>query len=229
MKKSTRIRLLIGGIVFTLTVLIIFEIKKASITDKEIFTDIHLSNVWGGGSGLGSKVENARPFLAYLQKFINSTEIKSIVDIGCGDWELMREIKIPEHIQYLGLDIVDHIIAQNQSKYTRHNVKFKSVDSLEELSSYTGDLLILKDVMQHWSKEKIFYAIDKIIPNFKYAILVNDIELEKVDGLDSRTGYNRILDLESAPFSMKLRLIMDYDVPPTDKKRIYLYVKADQN
>ena len=203
MKKSKRIILLVGGIVFVLTVLIISEIKKAYTTDKEIFTDIYLSNEWGGGSGSGSKVENAQPFLDYLQKFIDYSQITSIVDIGCGDWNLMREIRIPEHIKYLGLDIVDHVIAENQSRYARKNIKFESVDTLEELSKYKGDLLILKDVMQHWNKEKILYAIKNIIPNFKYAILVNAISEKYTVGLDAQTGPHRNLDLEAVPFFMK--------------------------
>lgn len=204
--------------------------REKNYSDKQVFTNIYEKNLWGGGSGQGSKVENAGPFLDYLQSFIDTQEISTIVDIGCGDWELMKTIRIPDYIKYLGLDIVDHIVAENQKKYARNNVKFETVDDIKNLAAYKGDLLIIKDVLQHWENNKIIYAINNIVPNFKYAIIVNGINLPGFDynkNLDTRVGDMHILNLEEAPFSMKnLQIIMDYDlVTFKERKRIYLYVR----
>lgn len=225
MKKNVNLSVAVMVVVM-IALLSVFKLKK---TDKQIFTDVYKRNAWIGGSGPGSKIENAGPFLTYLQNFIDKQKISTIVDIGCGDWELMKNIRIPDHIQYLGLDIVDEVITNNQAKYSKNNVHFKAVDSVEELSSYNGDLLIIKDVLQHWHKDKIFYAIKNIIPNFRYAIIVNSIKLQRSADLDSETEEARLLDLKEAPFFMKnLKFITDYElVTEYDVKRIYLYIRDE--
>ena len=198
--------------------------------DKEVFTKIYDVNMWGGkGSGIGAIKENAIPFLTYLQHFIDSNHITSIVDIGCGDWELMKHINIPLSANYLGLDIVDRIIVKNIRDYAKNNIQFATVNNIEDLSNYKGDLLIIKDVMQHWNNVSIWFAINRIIPNFKYAILVNNFEAENALPVNSDifAGNSRPLDLEAAPFFMKLRVIGDYKLPHRIK-RMYLYVANDQ-
>ncbi len=132
---------------FVALILVFTSKREKNCSDKQVFTNIYKKNIWNGGSGPGSKVENAGPFLNYLQNFIDTQEISTIVDIGCGDWELMKTIRIPDNIKYLGLDIVNHIIATNQKKYTRNNVKFETVDDIKNLAAYKGDLLIIKDVL----------------------------------------------------------------------------------
>lgn len=202
-------------------------------TDKQIFTEIYETNYWGGGkgSGEGSVRKNAIPFLEYLQKFITTSGIASIVDVGCGDWELMKYINIPKNVNYLGLDLVEKVIADNTRDYARNNVRFKVVNEVEDLVSYSGDLLIMKDVMQHWNISTILYVINNVIPNFKYAILVNDFKEINQKSInynsDISTGEARPLDLEVPPFSMKLEIIKDY-VSSRALKRIYLYKNTDR-
>ena len=142
----------------------------------------------------------------------------------------MKTIRIPDRIKYLGLDIVDHVIEENRKKYTKNNVKFETVDDIKNLTAYKGDLLIIKDVLQHWEKNKIIYAINNIIPNFKYAIIVNSIKLpgkNYVIDLNATFGETKIIDLKKSPFFMpNLKFIMDYELTTEyDVKRIYLYVR----
>ncbi len=236
MKEESKnsVILSIGIVVVVLISLIsvfISEWRKATYSDKQVFTNIYEKDLWGGGSGPGSKIYNAGPFLEYLQNFIDTQKISTIVDIGCGDWELMRTIRIPNHIKYLGLDIVDQIIAENEKKYAKDNVKFSAVDSVKDLSAYKGDLLVIKDVLMHWEKSQVFYAMKNIIPNFKYAIIVNSIlmpEAAYTKDLNAKFGETKIIDLQKAPFSMtNLKFIMDYKgtFPYYEEKRIYLYVR----
>ena len=218
------------AVVLVALVSVFMSEREKNYSDKQVFTNIYKKNLWNGGSGPGSKVENAKPFLDYLQDFINTQEISTIVDIGCGDWELMKTIHIPDRIKYLGLDIVDHIIAENQKKYAKNNIKFTAINDVTDLSSYKGDLLIIKDVLQHWEKDKIIYAMNNIIPNFKYAIIVNCIKLSELycnKSLNARVGDTRIIDLQKEPFSVSnLKIVMDYElVTFNERKRIYLYVR----
>ena len=39
----------------------------------------------------------------------------------------------------------------------------------------SGDLILIKDVMQHWPNHIIDYFLKTIVPRFKYALLTNDM------------------------------------------------------
>ena len=233
MENDTKNKLLAIAVGIVLIIAVVASIPSRTpqgANDKEVFTKIYDVNMWGGkGSGIGAIKGNAIPFLTYLQDFINSNHITSIVDIGCGDWELMKYINIPQGVNYMGVDIVDRLIANNIRDYAKDNIKFSTVNNMEDLTKYEGDLLIIKDVMQHWDTVSIWFAINRILPNFKYAILVNNFESEGAPPVNSDipTGSSRPLDLEAAPFFMKLRVIGDYRLPRR-MKRMYLYVADDQ-
>lgn len=67
--------------------------KEYELTPKKAFTNIYNFRVWesdGVLSGYGSMKEHALPYLDYLQKYFDEKKPKSVVDLGCGDWELMR-------------------------------------------------------------------------------------------------------------------------------------------
>jgi len=196
-------------------------------TDKQVFTEIYEKKSWGEWSGpeVPKDEQGRHPFIDYLQDFILTTGISTIVDMGCGYGELLKDLILPEHVTYLGLDIVDSVIAYNKLHYERFNVTYDTVNNVKSLSKYKGDLLILKDVIQYWSIDKIMYAKDHILPNFKYAIIVNDIYFPSLGPVNSeiKTGDSRPLNLEISPFYMKLKVIKDYKATPPSVKRVYLY------
>lgn len=198
-----------------------------SKTDKEVFTKIYNAKHWGELSGpeVPKDEEGHHPFIDYLQDFIAKHNVSSVVDMGCGYGELLKDLNLPENTTYLGLDIVDSVIAYNKLHHERTNVSYDTVDDIKDLTKYKGDLLILKDVIQHWSNDKILYARDHILPNFKYAIIVNNIYFPKLGPVNSeiKTGNSRPLNLEISPFYMKLKTIKDYKSTPSGIKRIYLY------
>lgn len=206
------------------------KVRRLMMNDKELFSDIYNTQEWKGwnGVGPGSTIEDgAQPFLDFLQDFIDSHEdIKSIVDMGCGYGELLKGIRLRQDVKYLGLDIVDSVIEFNKKKYIRDNFTFDTVDSVEDLGNYKGDLLILKDVIQHWSIEQILFFKEHIIPNFKYAIVVNNIKTSWKTTLNGeiRTGNSRPLDLTASPFFMKPAYVKDYKLPPSRVKRIHVFV-----
>lgn len=195
-------------------------------TDKEVFTKIYTVKLAEGTSSTeSSQAEKHRPFIDYLQNFIAEYKISTVVDMGCGYGELLKGLSLPENTTYLGLDIVDSVIVYNKLHYERTNVSYDTVDNIEDLSKYKGDLLIMKDVIQHWSNDKILYAKDHILPNFKYAIIVNDVYFPNQGPVNSeiKTGNSRPLNLEISPFYIKLKMVKDYKAIPPRIKRIYLY------
>ena len=207
-----------------------YSTEKATVkkpADKQVFTKIYEKQRWNKLSGpeVRKDEQGHHPFTDYLQDFISTHNISDIFDMGCGYGELLKDLNLPENTSYMGLDIVDSVIAYNKLHYERTNVSYDTVDNVKDLSKYKGDLLILKDVIQHWSNEQIMYARDHILPNFKYAIIVNDIYSPSFGPVNSsiKTGDSRPLNLEISPFYMNLRVVKDYNVSPSRIKRIYLY------
>ena len=58
----------------------------------ETFETIYKYNMWLFGSGSGSLAINNRPYISFLKDFISNNKIKSVVDIGCGDWQISENI-----------------------------------------------------------------------------------------------------------------------------------------
>ena len=193
---------------------------NASIS--EIFTEIYETNEWDrdsnglrvevGGkkiSGSGSSVENARIYMEFLKDFFKKKNIKSVVDVGCGDWEFSQHIDW-NGINYTGVDVVDHLIKENTKKFSAKNITFIKSDGIE-YNLPKADVLICKDVLQHLTFKDILSIITQL-KKFKYCILVNDVDTESLtcENVDMPRGYYRTIDLTKAPFFLKGRKVLTY-------------------
>ena len=89
---------------------------------KESFTRCYDEKLWeGGGSGDGSTPEFTRFYREFLYKFMKSNNIRSVTDIGCGDWQFSRLISW--ECNYLGIDLVGSVI-KNNKKYENDHIRF---------------------------------------------------------------------------------------------------------
>ena len=141
----------------------------------EIFSKIYAKRIWAGNdktplSGSGSTVRYNRKYMDFLAKFINEPKhhISKIVDFGCGDWTFTRELCFGDS-HYLGIDCVESVIEANKKQFASEIVEFQLADfSLPEVIKpyLDADLLIFKDVLQHWSDSEIVTLLDFIIEHF---------------------------------------------------------------
>jgi hypothetical protein len=114
--------------------------------DKLVFSDIYANCAWGvvdefgvtNRSGQGSIKGNAIPYLEYLQDFLDSNKPKTIVDLGCGNWELMKHITIPDSSRYVGVDLVGSVIEDNKKLYEKSNVTFEEIGGLRDFKEYSS-------------------------------------------------------------------------------------------
>ena len=146
---------------------------------KDTFTNIYDKKIWGKGSGTGSRMSrNSRKYIDILESIIKKYNINTICDIGCGDWEFSKYIDF-SGTKYLGIDCVDSVIKNNNKKYKKKNISFKvhCIDSNNIPSGY--DLIILKDVIQHWSDKDILQLFPKILKNNKYVFCTNGFKFMK--------------------------------------------------
>lgn len=139
---------------------------------KEIFTQIYKDDVWGGSGG-GSSPEATVEYRNYLQRFLKEKNIKTVIDFGCGDWTFSNKINW-HGISYLGIDCVESVIKKNKKLYQKNNVAFEC----SEYAPHGADLLILKDVLQHWDNYLEIQGFMKSVNNqFKYILITNSSEL----------------------------------------------------
>jgi hypothetical protein len=165
-----------------------------------VFEDIYERNLWGFNSGHGSLPSATKGYREYLQKFLELNNIKSVVDYGCGDWQFSQYMDW-SNIDYLGLEAVNNLVILNTQKFGSPNIKFKvSLDDPIKLPK--ADLLIVKDVLQHFSNEDINKFIKNILPKFSFALITNDVTPVHLLNTNISTGGVRPLDLRKPPFNL---------------------------
>jgi SAM-dependent methyltransferase len=175
----------------------------------QIFTRIYESNVWGFGSGHGSRLKETAGYRQLVEDFVAQNGIRSVVDYGCGDWNLAKEIDWGR-ASYLGLDVVGPLVDRLRDTYGRTGVEFDLAPS-DPADLPPADLLIVKDVLQHHSNAMISEFLERGVPRYRYALITNDVEprqpLEERVNVDIPAGEWRPLDLRVAPFHARATAI----------------------
>jgi SAM-dependent methyltransferase len=174
-----------------------------------VFSAVYSGGAWGFGSGSGSRYSNNIEYIALLASFMSHNQIRSVVDLGCGDWQFSRFIDW-KGVKYLGVDVVNAIVTQNIRQFTSPGVAFAKFTSLDDLPS--ADLLVCKDVMQHWSNALIATALRTLTTKYKYLLLTNDIEPVHRLNMDIADGEWRSVDVRRPPFNENAAVIHSWYV-----------------
>jgi hypothetical protein len=127
-----------------------------------------------GHSGGGSTLEAARDYIDFVQKFIKDHNIKTVIDAGCGDWEFMYHMDL-SNIEYIGYDIVKFVIEKNIKKYSTPHISFRH-GNIVEIDLPIADLLLCKDVLQHFHEYQTNDLIVAFLPQlkkYKYCLITN--------------------------------------------------------
>ena len=181
------------------------------------FDNIYLNNRWGYKSGPGSDPEQAQVWIDLVNSFLSKEDVKTILDVGCGDWRLGQKYNLEDKV-YTGIDMSSVILDETMA-YAADNIKFIHGD-FEFLDVEPVDLIIIKDVLQHLPNSKIINIVNKIKSHARYALFcdayikLNNRELNT----DIPMGRAIPLDLSDEPFSFDFQEIKRYN-----GKRIFLY------
>jgi hypothetical protein len=117
--------------------------------------------------GIGSTIKNNKDVIFTINNIIKEYWIKSITDLGCGDFNWMSKVNL-SGIQYTGYDWV---LRPEVEKYRSENIQFIRAN-IGEIKIPKSDLIICKDVFIHLSNELIAIILDKMHESkSKYAIL----------------------------------------------------------
>lgn len=195
-------------------------------SNEEVFNDIYKYYKWGYGSGWGSVGFLNKPFVSFINNFLNKHEdIKIIVDIGCGDWQMGRHFKLGNK-RYIGCDVSSVAINAVRKKYSSENRQFLILDAVKD-DLPDGDLVIIKDVLQHLSNNDVGRVLSKLM-KYKYVIVQNDVLSKKFINRDIKNGSWRPIDVTKPPFNYSDIILVEkyteglYKLPNLIRKRLSL-------
>ena len=136
----------------------------------------------------------------FLQRFLRERRISSVVDFGCGDWQFSRFLDW-EDIDYHGYDIVPSVIAANRLDHQSERILFHEMEAgFDRLPA--ADLLIVKDVLQHWSDETVFGFLP-VLTRYPYALITNCVNpAGPTENVPIADGGFRYLELRVPPFNV---------------------------
>ena len=167
----------------------------------EIFDYIYRNDLWKGGSGSGSTEEATVHYRQFLHNFLRSNNVKSVLDLGCGDWQFSRHMDWTG-IDYLGVD-VSRVALANTRSFAKPGIAFRQLNAVTDPLP-PADLLVAKDVLQHWSNADILALLPKL-SSFRYALITNGFLPDAGDqtNQDIAPGVScRPVDLLRPPFNV---------------------------
>ncbi|HMG93393.1 MAG TPA: class I SAM-dependent methyltransferase [Chryseolinea sp.] len=124
-------------------------------------------------------------------------EIKTFLDIPCGDFNWMRQVHF-ENVKYIGMDIVKEIVQKNTEKYsdTDRSFDFGDITASEIPQS---DLIFCRDCLVHLCYNDIHKAIANMKRSGSRYILTTTFS--RKTNYDIVTGDWRPINLCAAPFN----------------------------
>lgn len=191
------------------------------LSAQQVFTKIYEEGHWGQSpnsdqrffSGRGSHdADIVDTYVEAVSAFLSSFVTKpNVVDLGCGDFTVGSKLRALCG-RYVACDIVEPVISWNKQRYSDDDVDFCVLDiSHDKLPA--GDIVFVRQVLQHMSNTQIENVLSQIIDKYKYLILTEHLpatvafahNLDKPVGPDIRLRLNSGIVLTSPPFNLPIR------------------------
>lgn len=196
----------------------IFNKLKRNQDVATTFRNIYSDKLWGGSedekfnSGAGSEDSISIRFIEFTTKYITDNNIKTIVDLGCGDFRVGSKIVSPTIEKYIGIDVVEELINHHQNAYGSEIISFNCLNIInDELPD--AELCIIRQVLQHLSNHQVAEILVKV-RKYKYLIICDHIpggnftpNKDKRHGADIRLKYNSGLVFNESPFNENLKIV----------------------
>jgi hypothetical protein len=198
------------------------RLAASNISISEKFSTIYQKRLWLRAmphlnpektlSGHGSTQLSTKVFRSQLETFLHETRTHVFLDAPCGDFNWMKNVKLPDYCAYIGGDIVADLIADLQQNYSasarvpnednpsyslRQFIRF----DLTKDSFPLADVWLCKDCLQHLSNGHIILVLNNFRRSrVKFALLSNHIGVKS--NVDIETGSFRHVDLTLPPFNL---------------------------
>jgi hypothetical protein len=172
---------------------------------ESIFDFIYARGIWGGGSGRGSDLSRTVLYVGYIQALMDRHDVRTVVDLGCGDWRFSRHIDFSGR-DYIGFDVVPSVVAANRAAFGASNIRFEQADLSAGEAFPACDLILCKDVLQHLSNARVSTILSKC-GTARLVLVTNDYH---PGNSDCRDGETRPLDVTAPPFGFPARPVLRF-------------------
>ena|SRR6185369_1652306 len=164
---------------------------------RDVFQKIYEENLWRSDesvSGRGSTMAQTEEIRRMLPVIFDEYDIRTVVDIPCGDYHWFQHIKFKKPIMYLGADIVPELVERNKQYSTPdHTVQFLVMDITRDKLP-PADVILCRDLLGHLSNGDVRKALTNIkSSNAKY-LLATTFPTHETSG-DIETGQWRPINL----------------------------------
>ena len=168
---------------------------------QDRFSKISWGSIAGAESrsGSGSSVKYTESIRAALPQLFRYFNVRTFIDAPCGDWNWMQHVDLTG-VQYIGLDIVEEIVAQNQAQHQKSNVLFGIADITNDRLP-PGDLLMVRDCLFHLEHELVWAFLMNFATSDIPFLLTTCYE--NPENTDIENIRFRELNLQAAPFELE--------------------------
>lgn len=227
-------------------ILRIFLQQKAKLMMKwhddsdsgKIFETIYRKKCWSTDetkhiefwSGSGSEKKFTKGYESVISRFILEHNVKTVVDLGCGDFQVGKRLLEKTEFHYIGVDVVDDLIKQNSKNFSKENISFVCRDiSRDELPD--GDLCLMGHVLQHLNNTTVLNILSRV-QKYPYCIITEvQHRFPKVLNLDIKSGpwtrtlFQSGLYLDKPPISKKIKTLYEIPVNKNTVVRTFLLIQ----
>ena len=196
--------------------------RDRRLSRKDLFTRIYEQHEWGGKgegvfcSGSGSTASHGDEYGGVVREFIAEHGIKSVVDLGCGDFTVAGGILMPG-VRYVGVDIVEALVERNRKRFADAHVSFEHLDVVTDPLP-DGELCLIRQVLQHLSNDEIQAVLAKT-RKYRYTLITEHLpspsrspkpNKDKPHGPDTRVYDDSGVYVDQPPFSLPVsRTLLD--------------------
>lgn len=176
-----------------------------------MFNHIYNFHLWGKSenenpfySGEGShNIEHISKYIDIVNSFIKEHNIHSVVDLGCGDFNVGSKIIVDD---YTGCDIVKRLIEYNDEHFSDSTHRFIHLNAVDD-ELPNGELLLVKECLQHLEVDDVLKIYNKF-KNYKYVIVCDNMNMKSnTPNVTDNSCYVRCIgsyyDFEREPFLSK--------------------------
>ena len=156
-----------------------FLVKKEFTPNAHYFEEIYVGRLFGksdSASGPGSTLEATRAIRQSIFDVIEQFQIKSIVDVPCGDLFWLSQLDF-SRVEYTGLDIVPKLISDLKESFPSGN--FRLHDATQDDLEYF-DLILCRDLFVHLTNAQIVSSLELFRNSgSKYLLTTTFVNLKK--------------------------------------------------
>jgi hypothetical protein len=176
------------------------------------FARMYETNLWDNAesrSGDGSSLASTTGVRAGLPNLLQRLAVRRLLDVPCGDFHWMAHTDLAGVgvVAYVGGDVVDAIVAENNARYGGAGRRFERVDltsgPLPTVAGQPADAVLCRDCLVHLSFANVARAM-RVVRDSGVRYFISTTFLEQPANIDIVDGDWRPLNLQRAPFNLPL-------------------------